>query len=617
MRSLVLGIVLIFLLISIGIVGAQIYSPDITFVCNDKKCAKSTISISTTENYGKKYIKINDWTYSFQLIGFAKCANGKLGALLTIDGSRTREPVWCQDSNYSFAGLNFYVVKVEPLTNQTLPEWEEYPAYMYNVSVTLTIQETCPQDCQKGNLTVVVFDNTTGKFVERAYVYISDLSGRLVAEGGSGSTFYDIPVGTYIAQTRAEGYYMNETKFEVQVGANRATIYIAPTEVQTLICIAKIDAVFSKSVYYADEVLTLKVGIWDANGNLIPYKSFKLEIFNGTNSSTGTDITDQYGNYYREGNISQLFISLPAKLIYTFTPIDSDIAQGCPKVSDIETITILPSPAVIGNCTDTDSDNIFTQGIVYGQNPSFWNGASFRFTDRCYTNTSVFEQLCTTDNLPVEKIMICPANYTCENGACVFTGEQPPAPPETGIQNFTLNLYRGWNMLSGPLVYRGEILRGYFPVGALISDTNCNFESQLWHYNVFGTKGYIAFGTPAIGQSIADHIGGYIPAYWLKVANDCSITFTGLPFNYGEVVNLAEGWNQIGIGSYSTTWDNIKGNCELLSGPWEWNAANQNYVKATILEPGKGYWVKLKEACTTGKVPVLPPSPPTGYIIIK
>jgi len=158
------------------------------------------------------------------------------------------------------------------------------------------------------------------------------------------------------------------------------------------------------------------------------------------------------------------------------------------------------------------------------------------------------------------------------------------------FKTFTIEFYPGWNMFSSPIDFCP--IFGYFHVKVI--ENTCG-DLDLWHYSASIVKEYT--NSKVIGSR---------SAYWFKVNKRCHITLWGppAPYNYDERgVLLYKGWNQIGVGYEEVRWDDIKGNCELLSGPWRWNPITQSYEKPKngILKPGEGYWVKVKETCRSGK----------------
>ncbi len=64
---------------------------------------------------------------------------------------------------------------------------------------------------------------------------------------------------------------------------------------------------------------------------------------------------------------------------------------------------------------------------------------------------------------------------------------------------------------------------------------------------------------------------------------------------------LYTGWNQVGTVNGAASFGDVKGNCNIIGGPWEWNNAQNKYVQSTKLEIGKGYWIYIDKNCRLEK----------------
>lgn len=64
----------------------------------------------------------------------------------------------------------------------------------------------------------------------------------------------------------------------------------------------------------------------------------------------------------------------------------------------------------------------------------------------------------------------------------------------------------------------------------------------------------------------------------------------------GLVESLEPGWNLISSPVGAVAPDKLKGTCLFTSGPWEW--IGNRYQLADLIEPPKGYWVKVNDSCT-------------------
>jgi len=174
----------------------------------------------------------------------------------------------------------------------------------------------------------------------------------------------------------------------------------------------------------------------------------------------------------------------------------------------------------------------------------------------------------------------------------------PPMPSEEK-ENFKLALKKGWNMLSTPL-YNSDSTK------AVVS-TTCSAPATLWHYE---NGKYVKSGElpPAKAEVLA--LLNPFDGYWVKLDEDCVVVFSGESHVSLDGVSLNAGWNQIGAPFERTAFNEVKGDCVVLSGPWRFNAETKSYEKASVLEPGEGYFVKVASECTLqSKQPEMPSLP--------
>ncbi|MEM0475817.1 MAG: hypothetical protein QW343_03410 [Candidatus Norongarragalinales archaeon] len=143
-------------------------------------------------------------------------------------------------------------------------------------------------------------------------------------------------------------------------------------------------------------------------------------------------------------------------------------------------------------------------------------------------------------------------------------------------KQIVLVLRKGWNMVSNPLA-----------VGALFK-TNCE-AAKIWRYDA-AAKRYDSLG--ALGSAVLEPGAGY----WIYSNGECTISFEGSEYRLNGVA-LHAGWNQIGSASEAISASEALANCVVTSGPWGFDAATQRYFKASILQPGKAYFVRVAEAC--------------------
>ncbi|MBD3163584.1 PKD domain-containing protein [Candidatus Woesearchaeota archaeon] len=94
--------------------------------------------------------------------------------------------------------------------------------------------------------------------------------------------------------------------------------------------------------------------------------------------------------------------------------------------------------------------------------------------------------------------------------------------------------------------------------------------------------------------------------YFVNLEDDCSLVVRGEAFDYDDNVvgydgsgQLIKGWNMIGSASKRSHYWYVKNDCEVTSGPWGADqSSNDFYYLTAFLEPGEGYWLKVKDDCS-------------------
>lgn len=177
--------------------------------------------------------------------------------------------------------------------------------------------------------------------------------------------------------------------------------------------------------------------------------------------------------------------------------------------------------------------------------------------------------------------------------------ELPELPELPDYKEYTLELKKGWNLVSSPVKLEDEL-----PGKAQVVATSCE-SPKIFVYdpseNKYVTEGY--------GLEINESIP--VPdAFWVKATSPCKVTFRGeYESSYENTWKPREGRGWIAIGGpyNKVKFEEIAGDCEVLSGPWSFDTAVWRWRKSTALEPGKGYFVKLGGSCTLGAD--IPPFP--------
>ena len=188
-------------------------------------------------------------------------------------------------------------------------------------------------------------------------------------------------------------------------------------------------------------------------------------------------------------------------------------------------------------------------------------------------------QICSSNDVcPITHIYLYPETQNP-------TPPTPPAPPEPALENYTLYLSSGWNLLSIP-----------FSLADVVSNT-CGSTSGF----TYGNGNYVQTDL-SVGKRVSTGIEGF----WVKSkTGSCSMTFQGQPTDEISAdslqgTGLVSGWNLIGSPATSTAFTSLQGTCVVQSGPWGYDTAGQKWVKSTTLAPGHGYFVKVAGYCTLG-----------------
>lgn len=144
---------------------------------------------------------------------------------------------------------------------------------------------------------------------------------------------------------------------------------------------------------------------------------------------------------------------------------------------------------------------------------------------------------------------------------------------------YMFELKKDWNMFSIPA-------KRSIPKAELLKD--CIVLSEVWSYNT-SVKDYVATTTVDYGLG-----------YWAELDSGCIVKLNDTVVTVNDIPSLVAGWNLIGAPSKSVTVSSVKGNCNILAGPYWYDPSTGNYKVVTSLEPGKGYLVKVGSDCKLG-----------------
>ncbi len=149
----------------------------------------------------------------------------------------------------------------------------------------------------------------------------------------------------------------------------------------------------------------------------------------------------------------------------------------------------------------------------------------------------------------------------------------------------TIPILDGWNLISAPSLYDDMGVTALFPTAT----------SQAFAFS----NGYLPVDTLENGKG-----------YWLKFSGVQNVTLSGVRVT--DEIPLAEGWNLVGIYDQSVDVAAIVTNPSniLQSSFFEFNAG---YNPVTVLEPGKGYWIKASAAGTMNVTQTVKKDSPDQY----
>lgn len=149
---------------------------------------------------------------------------------------------------------------------------------------------------------------------------------------------------------------------------------------------------------------------------------------------------------------------------------------------------------------------------------------------------------------------------------------------EAGQKKSTISLSQGWNMVSAPGVA--------IPLADLASACSLGKGGRAFFY---GEGGYIDVEPDGLLEPLK--------GYWVYANAGCNAEVAA-----GEEPLASEqlhaGWNMVSSGK---SWGEIKGDCDRTGNLWAWNPSAGQYDKVygyDTLDPTKGYWAKVKKACT-------------------
>ncbi len=136
-----------------------------------------------------------------------------------------------------------------------------------------------------------------------------------------------------------------------------------------------------------------------------------------------------------------------------------------------------------------------------------------------------------------------------------------------------VKVYEGWNIMSLPSKMENNLSQRLYPDAIAVG------ENLAWPYSLTGY-----YSIPNIENGMG---------YWMKFPTGDSITLIGGTLD-SLIIPVTQGWNLIGSLRQSIQIGNIVTDPpEMLTS--QFYGYNNGYFIAPLLEPGKGYWVKVNQ----------------------
>ncbi|GEM_PF-2745365 len=215
-------------------------------------------------------------------------------------------------------------------------------------------------------------------------------------------------------------------------------------------------------------------------------------------------------------------------------------------------------------CTDSDTgqDSSEKGTVISTQDPT-------PFTDYCINETLLIEYFCSFYSEITNTAVSCGTGQVCSSGECV---SEIPKPE---IEEIIIQFKKGWNLFSLPYE-NAELTSDCEGFDLVKKRWHYDTETMQWTHPVNLVKG---------------------KGYWFKAKEECTLTIEGSIFSL-EGTELKKGWNQIGSSTENKDFNLLLSSCDVIDGPWEYNAAQKKYEEATTNMAGKGYFVKVSNNCS-------------------
>lgn len=169
----------------------------------------------------------------------------------------------------------------------------------------------------------------------------------------------------------------------------------------------------------------------------------------------------------------------------------------------------------------------------------------------------------------------------------IFTFLFTPAASE----EYTLDLERGWNMISTPVD----------PAEGGLVKTNIIDECDINGNRIVPSENILTYSVER-GEYISDSVIKSTRGYFVGANSDCQVPYYGEP-NIPEELELKRGWNMISPGGAELTREEIEAECgpdKIKGDILHYDVNLGDYRAVTSLSPMNGYYIGMLDDCTIG-----------------
>ncbi len=164
---------------------------------------------------------------------------------------------------------------------------------------------------------------------------------------------------------------------------------------------------------------------------------------------------------------------------------------------------------------------------------------------------------------------------------------------ENHTANITLELRKGWNLVSIPLIIENDSIENVFgPVMDKLTVINSFFEQGALTYD------------PRLAEFSDLHKIDYLHGYWIKMNETVNLTVSGaVPAD--KTINLSRGWNLISCLSNESenmtdVFSDVMNKVIIIhgfdDGGLTYDPELPEFSDLEVIRPGFGYWVRMNES---------------------